>query len=1408
MNSLLRHLFALGLLLLICSLVCFPQQQPPPLKFVNNYFITGDYVVGGVGLGGNGDASGFAQGTITIPDPVQPNAARVPDGADVVAAFLYWQTVEDLTTTPPHTGGNGFFRGYSITGKPLSGSRSVAWNQGACSGVPQGNKTLQTYRADVLAYLPVEGGNIQPNNNYTVRLPDSGSGAAPMTLGATLVLIYRVLDGTARSLNAVIIYDGTYASTNATETMDQQIQGFYQPSGRPAAKLTHIVGGGSAKLSETVYFGATPLLSVYPGLPPFPGKYLGKHGSWDSPTWSVASYVHATDVLESTSVVPGSTQSGCVSWGAVIFGTTVPDTDHDGLLDVWKLQKGYQDFGTGEWVALPGASDPAKGSDLFVEVDWLEKRNSDGSIDHTHLPKQQALDMVGDAFQTRGITVHFDVGPGIYQGDPYVISYPDPVPLGATIGGNAIDEDLLTCTDSGLDLCVFPNQPVVGWDLSFLLLKNATAITDSQGNVLGSAGNFQPGRKDSYHYVLFGHSLGMPRSEWTAFGKVIADPMLPQLISIVVESGTARITIQSPPDSVFKSGSEYLKPGDQRYCGTDPSDLAHYDQNCDRVTITGAIAQVGLNGVYQWTTPPVPDANNPNGTVFTVATIGVPDGTYDFSNEPLLEVTYGGAMSTSGHSDLGGADSAVTFGLWPSDNPQDHQVGSVAEQAGTLMHELGHALALVHGGAYDGAGNPTDLAHAQNYEPNCKPNYLSIMNYLFQVDLLGVSGNILDYSDSVLPLLSEGAIWGGGNYFTRWYTAPGEGTAAKYHCDGTPLLAADPDMYRMQGQPSSVAAGDMNFNGMFGETLHGYDDWRFVDLRQIGATGSDGVIGGLTRGGLTRGGLTRGGLTRGGLTRGGLTRGGLTRGGLTRGGLTRGGIGYDKDSTYELHTSIVRPPGTLTAMLQHWSSAVQLDWHLPSVNLIRRYNIYREVIGGTGTAADFSVEGAPPVTTYTDNAIESCVTYRYSVSAVDSEGKESQKESAELVVPCSPSSLTAQLLVSNYVGSVMLSWGPALNTSGDIYEYNVYRGAGGDAATTLIATVLTSFSTPTNYSYTDNGAQNNSAYSYAVTAVLADNQGCADGVYCHESAPATVSNFDVHWTVPQAGSLVFVGLPSVATYSQTYTLKTSGGSGSGTISYVLNAGPCTLVGDQLTANSGTGSCTVTATKAGDYDYEPLSSSPRVIFLGKANATIVVTPYNVMYDGNPHTATGTATGANGGVLAGLDLSGTTHTNAGTYTDKWTFNDPMGNYTYAEGSVKDLIVGYTFIGFLSPLKLVTSPPNYSGSYNLGKAVPIKWQVRNTGGIPIPYLTTLANLTAIFNGKVSCSASLPSVALISLYTPVNGVTGNSTFRYDTNNQQFVFNWDTTSVSTAPFGAGCYTLVLQLADGSPAKQTLLQLK
>src|SRR5207244_2426696 len=102
-----------------------------------------------------------------------------------------------------------------------------------------------------------------------------------------------------------------------------------------------------------------------------------------------------------------------------------------------------------------------------------------------------------------------------------------------------------------------------------------------------------------------------------------------------------------------------------------------------------------------------------------------------------------------------------------------------------------------------------------------------------------------------------------------------------------------------------------------------------------------------------------------------------------------------------------------------------------------------------------------------------------------------------------------------------------------------------------------------------------------------------------------------------------------------------------------------------------GTYTVVAAFAGSADYTSATSAPLTFTIAKADAVISVTGYDVTYDGTAHTAGGTATGVNGESLSGLDLSGTGHSNAGSYTDAWTFTDSTGNYNDASGAASDRI-----------------------------------------------------------------------------------------------------------------------------------------
>src|SRR5215471_2582180 len=819
-----------NVIVILCGLVFFLligfgqpgfSQTTPPLNFENNYFVTGDYVVAGVGLRGLG-VNGFATKQLSMPDANSVPSTGVPPGADIVAAFLYWETVESSQTS--FVGQNGFFRpvfqggpstGYPITGVVLGNPNApVSWSSGGCSGNSQGSKTMRIYGVDVRPFLPLDSkGNVLANGTYEVSLADSGSngGGAPLTLGASLIIIYRALTPSL-PLTSVVIYDGAFAPANSSSTMTQTLKGFYQAAASPISKLTHIVGNGQNNKLETVSLDGVNLPSLYGNLPPFPGYY---NGSWDNPTWSFGvanNPMKSDDASATTTVVPSGSNSGCVSWGAIIVSTTVQNSDNDGILDVWKQKQGYCDASVNEgvcaitdpsWVSLPGAASGTK--DLFVELDYMcSIVKADGTCDTTNgysfYPSARTVTTLTNAFSRKGTNVH------IIPGNP---GYP------AALSTGAIQEQ--TCTDttdaSGNPvLCEYPNQPgLVGWKDGFAFLKNQPLnypdeTTCEQALSGPCLRRFQHGRKDSYHYALFGHAAGLP--EWGLQGGSLA--------SVVASGNTVTFTTSAPHGLT---------------AGT------------DRVTITDAITNPALNGTYTVQTA--------SANTFTIQIPVATSATYTQSTDPWLAVASGRIRSTSGVSDIGGGDSLITLGLWGAAGQTD------PVQAGTVMHELGHTLGLTHGGLfYDTPGS-----YVPTLEPNCKPNYQSVMSYQFQVDLL--DNGVLDYSEQQLNALNENSLPAGltstdGSALaystTKWYSPEppqGVGSSAKTHCDGTalsPNTDPDPTMYVVQGPadlitPAWMSGSDVNFDGAISATLRGYDDWANLDLRQVAATGSE-IFGG------------------------------------------------------------------------------------------------------------------------------------------------------------------------------------------------------------------------------------------------------------------------------------------------------------------------------------------------------------------------------------------------------------------------------------------------------------------------------------------------------------------------------------------------------------------------------------
>lgn len=164
-------------------------------------------------------------------------------------------------------------------------------------------------------------------------------------------------------------------------------------------------------------------------------------------------------------------------------------------------------------------------------------------------------------------------------------------------------------------------------------------------------------------------------------------------------------------------------------------------------------------------------------------------------------------LGSSGLAETPGEEFVITLGHWSAAERNDVRV-----QAGTIMHEFGHTLGLLHGGQDD---------------VQYKPNYRSVMNYSWQYpntrDQSLEASWRLDYSRSTLPIVSESAIVeaaGFGGDSTLYVQI---GTSA---CNA---IVIDPPPFVIKPEGGPI---DLN------------NDGDFIDVLSLNATGLDPNISG------------------------------------------------------------------------------------------------------------------------------------------------------------------------------------------------------------------------------------------------------------------------------------------------------------------------------------------------------------------------------------------------------------------------------------------------------------------------------------------------------------------------------------------------------------------------------------
>ncbi len=145
----------------------------------------------------------------------------------------------------------------------------------------------------------------------------------------------------------------------------------------------------------------------------------------------------------------------------------------------------------------------------------------------------------------------------------------------------------------------------------------------------------------------------------------------------------------------------------------------------------------------------------------------------------------------------------------------------------------------------------------------------------------------------------------------------------------------------------------------------------------------------------------------------------------------------------------------------------------------------------------------------------------------------------------------------------------------------------------------------------------------------------------------------------QQAPLIATASPSTIAFGGTSTLTTTGGSGTGAVTYAVTAGAnsCSVIGNTLTG-IGAGSCIVTATKAADANFNAITATIAVTVNRVNQAALIATasPNTIAFGG---TSTLTTTGGSGSgvviyvVTAGSDFcsiseSALTATGVGTCT----------------------------------------------------------------------------------------------------------------------------------------------------------------
>ena len=838
-------------------------QVPNPLPYTGGYLVTGNYVVGGVDLTDDLNPSdpvtGLSTGSIQI--------SGVPTDATIVGAYLYWETIT-LQADPSQA--TAKFRGYDLPlddevavrriSLDLVGSAATCWS----SGTPL---TMHHFKADVLRYFDVrldkdnnETGKRIVNGAHEIQLPTRSGNQVPESAGATLVIVYV---DPSEPLRKIVFYDGRYRQPDLNTPMVQTLQGFYKSAlTNKSAKLTHIVASGQPNNKDRIFFNDGPTTGQ-PGYdatngyqqatdPVFGGTSSQRGWSQNTVldpslyrdvTYNVSNFMNPGNVSYPGNPPPGNygetatttldhTQGGsydCLVWGAIIFSTAVDDDEVN------------QDTSQFPGDGIPDGLEEASAAGGLLDPDGkpLPDLRNMGATD-----AQRDLFIEINAMRTLASKVHGSTS-APYGGagtSPATVSVPPhthmPTPEVLKLIGDAYVAHGITPHFDVGNIQAYKNHG------NFYDTLDGNPVADGVISHTNWVDDYDSDVADAY-LVSSDPKGGELIDEHSCLNPIIPTCQFPDFPGTVGWKLGLQLVRDWP---VGVNGEELITPAELEAWKLGPDYRHRFDRK--RFGLFHYMLYAHYRGLAKSEFPCL-TAGNPGTPTGTDLDTGTCSGS--LKDNPDFYVP----SSSGGFADRPGGNAMVTMGRW------DEYVGKPFSRAATSFHELGHNLNLSHGGILPSLGDK-----AQNtptiVEPNCKPNYLSSMSYLFQIHgLLDDEDNLhLDYSNAQHSNISESATIGDGSlpgalYRPAWYapypstlaTSLGVSKATRY-CNGLRFPALnEPSMARVyvdsagdpidwqgddpSGSNASAFQQDVNFDSGVTALMKGFNDWQNIRLNQI-----------------------------------------------------------------------------------------------------------------------------------------------------------------------------------------------------------------------------------------------------------------------------------------------------------------------------------------------------------------------------------------------------------------------------------------------------------------------------------------------------------------------------------------------------------------------------------------------